>query len=247
MKLNQSQLRSFFYGTLLGDSYIYKGSFNCKQISEDLIIFKKEIIESFIPNIRVSITSYEGYTDKNGVNHQKYFQLYASPNEYVKKLDSLFYPDGKKICPPGVIEKLDPLGLAMWYADDGTTILVQKNSTTQSSKSRRIQLCTDSFTKEEHLNIILPELKQIQIPARMIQRTSLLQRTQLQPIIKIQPLFVEMGEYFYNFFPSLLYKMDLGYRNESLLNRTYVIENYYNFYLKMSTHALFKDRLLERV
>ena len=44
MKLNHTELRSFFYGTLLGDSYIHNGVFYCKQITESLVNFKFEII-----------------------------------------------------------------------------------------------------------------------------------------------------------------------------------------------------------
>lgn len=65
----------------------------------------------------------------------------------------MFYPEGKKVYPKGAILKLDPLGFSLWYADDGTTILVQINSQTKSAKNRRIQICTDNFTQEEHLQI----------------------------------------------------------------------------------------------
>ena len=44
--MNSSDLRSFFYGTLLGDSYIHNGTFYCKQISKDLIYFKAKIIDT---------------------------------------------------------------------------------------------------------------------------------------------------------------------------------------------------------
>lgn len=40
--MNSYELQSFFYGTLLGDSYIIRGAFYCKQISKDLIEFKKK-------------------------------------------------------------------------------------------------------------------------------------------------------------------------------------------------------------
>ena len=39
------------------------------------------------------------------------------------------------------LKKLTPIGFAMWYADDGTTILVGKNQTTSSARSRRVQFC----------------------------------------------------------------------------------------------------------
>ena len=53
-------------------------------------------------------------------------------------------------------------------------------------------------------------------------------------------------EYFYKYFPSLLYKMDMGYRNESLKNRMYVIEEYESLYLKIKTHSSFIDRLSKK-
>lgn len=39
------KIESFFIGTLLGDSYIHKNIFYCKQISEDLINFKANFIQ----------------------------------------------------------------------------------------------------------------------------------------------------------------------------------------------------------
>lgn len=35
------------------------------------------------------------------------------------KIRREFYPEGKKIIPSGIINKLDPLSLAIWYMDDG--------------------------------------------------------------------------------------------------------------------------------
>ena len=134
MKLNQTELRSFFYGTLLGDSYIHNGVFYCKQITEPLIDFKADIITRYLPDAKVKVVSYDGFTDKNGVNHQRYYQLSASSSEYVKKLDKIFYPNGVKIYPKDAVFKLTPLGYAMWYADDGTTVLVGKNENTQRDR-----------------------------------------------------------------------------------------------------------------
>lgn len=67
--MNSSKLRSFFYGTLLGDSYIHNGVFYCKQVSKDLIYFKTKIIKEHLPNAKITISEHEPYTDKNGINH----------------------------------------------------------------------------------------------------------------------------------------------------------------------------------
>lgn len=165
-----------------------------------------------------------------------------SKSEYIKKLEQLFYPNGVKVCPKNVINKLDDLGLAMWYADDGSTVLVQYNPSTKSARSRRAQICTDSFSKEEHDNIILPELKQLGLTPSYVERDGHY-RVTLKDLKKVQELFCHLGEYFYNYFPSLLYKLDLGYREKSLNKRTYVLEEYKNCFLRVSAHPQFKDRV----
>ena len=243
--MNSSKLRSFFYGTLLGDSYIHNGVFYCKQVSKDLIYFKAKIIKEHLPNAKITISEHEPYTDKNGITHQRFWTLSVSKSEYIKKLEQLFYPNGVKVCPKNVINKLDDLGLAMWYADDGSTVLVQYNPSTKSARSRRAQICTDSFSKEEHDNIILPELKQLGLTPSYVERDGHY-RVTLKDLKKVQELFCHLGEYFYNYFPSLLYKLDLGYRTSSLLNRTYVIEEYNSFYSKISAHPSFYDRLKKK-
>jgi len=240
--MNSQELRSFFYGTLLGDSYIHNGTFYCKQISKDLIEYKAKIIDSNLPDAKVKIIEHEEYVDKNNVYHQKFYVLSASHSEYIKKLEKLFYPNGKKVCPKNVINKLTPLGLAMWYADDGTTVLVQFNLKTRSAKNRRVQLCTDSFTKEEHDSIIIPELKELGFDVTYVIRGEHY-RVNIRNMLKIQNTFISIGEYFIKYFPSLLYKMDLGYRNESLKNRRYVNKDYEDFYIKISACPLFIDRM----
>lgn len=244
MKLNHSKLKSFFIGTLLGDSYIHNGVFYCKQISKDLIDFKYKIIKQYLPNSKISVKEYDGYTDKNGIFHQKYYQLSVSKSRYIKKLEKIFYPNGKKIYPANIILKLDSLGFAMWYADDGTTILVQRNQNTGGSKSRRIQICTDNFTPQEHL-LIKKDLETFGFNIKIINRC---RKNQQRIQINLGQKFIcQIADYFYKYFPSLLYKIDLGYRSSSLLKRNYVSEEYYKIYLKISAHPNFIDRLKIRM
>lgn len=241
LQLSSRELKDFFVGTLLGDSYIHNGAFSCKQISKDLIEFKADIIKKHLPNSKVKITEYEPYTDKNGVNHQRYYVLYVSPNEYIKKLEREFYPNGIKIIPKKYLRELSSLGYAMWYADDGTTILVGFNNTTKSARSRRVQFCTDNYTQSEVNDLKL-------IIEKQYGTTSIIERKVNSYRIQIatynsQKFLIDISEYFYKYFPSLLYKVDMGYRNESLLNRRYVTEEYYQNYLKISAHPLFIDRM----
>mgnify|MGYP003430006764 CR=1 FL=1 len=112
MKLNHSKLKSFFYGTLLGDSYIHNGIFYCKQISKDLMYLKYKLVKQYLPNAIIKISEHDEYTDKNGVHHQKYYLLSITGSRYIKKLEKIFYPNGKKIYPDQAILKLDWFGSA---------------------------------------------------------------------------------------------------------------------------------------
>lgn len=227
MKLNHSQLRSFFIGTLLGDSYIHNGCFYCKQISQDLILFKAKIIKKYLPGIKVKVEEYDAYTDKNGVHHQKYWVLSTGSHRYISKLAKMFYPEGKKIYPKHCIKKLDPLGFAVWYADDGTSIIVQ------NGRARRVQLCTDNFTEEEHQEI-KEDLESLGYNIKIIDRCRKNQK-RIQFNKNFQDFICLIYKYFYNYFPSLLYKMDLGYREDSL-NSSYVTPQYKACYLEISAH-----------
>lgn len=244
MKLNHTELRSFFYGTLLGDSYIHNGVFYCKQITESLVNFKFEIIKQYLPDAKVKVMSYEGFTDKNNVNHQKYYTLSASSSEYIKQLDKLFYPNGKKIYPTEIIKQLTPIGFALWYADDGTTVLVGKNENTHSANSRRVQICTDGFI-ESDTKQIQKDMIELGYDCKIIDRKRNGQfRIEITPK-NGQKLFLELEQYFY-YFPEMLYKLDLGYRDSSLKYRTYVSEEYEALYTRIKTHPQFIDRMIGR-
>ncbi len=244
MKLNHTELKSFFYGTLLGDGYIYKNVFMCKQITKSLIELKAQIIDDYLPDARVVVNEYEAFTDKNGVNHQKYYQLTATGSEYIKKLSGLFYPNGKKIYPVGAVKELTPFGFAMWYADDGTTILVGKNEKTSSANSRRVQFCSDGFTKEDNL-ILQQDMITLGFDCKIVDRARK-EQVRIQISTKDgQKLFCELEEYFY-YFPEMLYKLDMGYRLDSLNNRTYVSKEYDNLFSRISAHPQFIDRMIGR-
>ena len=243
IQLTSRELKDFFVGTLLGDSYIYNNTFQCKQISKDLIQFKYDIIQYYIPDCEPKIKAYSAYRDKNGTNHQEYYQLSTKPHPYFRKLREEFYPNGSKIIPKKYMRKLSPLGYAMWYADDGTTILVGINDN-GSANNRRVQFCTDGFTIKDVEDMAT-------IIASQYGKTSLVNRNQTMRRIQIgtydaQKFLIDIYPYFINYFPSLLYKIDMGYRNESLTKRRYVTEEYQNVYLEISAHPLFIDRLKDR-
>jgi len=248
MKINHTEVRSFFYGCLLGDGDIHNHRFCSHQISKDLIDFKANFIKRYLPNCAVYINEEPEYTDKKGVHHKKAYKLIAGPHPYINKLEKLFYHNGKKIYPLNTVKKLTNLGYAMWYADDGTTVLVQKGlGTDGGAKNRRIQFCTDNFTYEEHLKI----KQELEITKHF--ETKIINRCRnnqyrIQISVKDgQQLISLIYTYFYDYFPSLLYKMDLGYRGKGLQKRGFVSETYNNIFIKISAHPLFFDRIKEDI
>jgi hypothetical protein len=131
---------------------------------------------------------------------------------------------------------LDSLGFAMWFADDGTTILVQEG------RNRRVQLCTDGFTVSDQSNM-QKDLQSLGFNIKMVDRKRKGQvRLQINKP-SIQPFICSISSYFYDYFPSLLYKMDLGYRGDSLDKTVYVSPEYKQCYIKISAHPEFKNRL----
>lgn len=58
---------------------------------------------------------------------------------YFTRLRGYFYPEGKKVVSRKLLNKLTPLGLAVWHMDDGTT-----------DKKGRVWLATNAFSYEEH-------------------------------------------------------------------------------------------------
>lgn len=238
------KLESFFIGTLLGDSYIHNNVFSCKQISKDLVDFKANFIRENLEDAKIRVLEHEEYVDKNGVNHQKFWILELK-HPKIKELYNLFYLNNKKIYPEGSILKLDSLGFALWYADDGTTVLVQINPETGAARSRRVQICTDNFTPEEH-QMIKKELESLGYNIKLVDRKRKDQlRTQINGIS--QQKFICMLEESFMNFPSLLYKLDLGYRNESLNKKRYVSDEYKNCFIRVSAHPQFRDRIKEKL
>lgn len=70
-------------------------------------------------------------------------------------------------------------------------------------------------------------------------------RTQINGL-SAQKFICMIEESFINF-PSLLYKLDLGYRGKSLDKKRYVSEEYKNCYIRISAHPQFIDRVQEKL
>lgn len=255
-QLKSSEFKSFIYGTLLGDSSIHNKShrrFDCGQIKEDLVLYKKDLIETQLTNC---VTNYkvQNYLQKDGRKRQPLYRL-TIQHDYFRKIRKRFYKNGIKRVDIDILNALDSRGLAVWFADDGTTnfIGLEKYKAGKISRlnNRRVEICTDGFLKEDvviiqkYFNTLLntDDTKIINRDYKDLNNDNPTGYRIRLANHAIQPFFMMIKNEFIKNYPSLLYKLDLGFRNESLDWRRYVSEDYQNLYEEISAHPEFIDRL----
>lgn len=162
-EMNRREIRSAVCGMLLGDSTVQQRPRGARmQIvhhpkSLDYLLFKKDILDQ-IPGVR---SNYAHVVHNNRKMNKLYPQvrLWTTGAKYWTKVKSVFYNPKKRIT-LGLLNSLTPLGLAIWYMDDGHLSIVHnkirsipdKSRTTaeRSKRARNIILCTHCFTKEEN-------------------------------------------------------------------------------------------------
>lgn len=131
-------------GSLLGDGCLHINKKNREKNAKfyeshsikqkSYLLWKKIILQYFlIIKIRDEI---------KGIYHIS--NLRSLSNSILNKYHKLFYPNGKKIVTEEILNKLKPLGLAVWYADDGN----------YSYRSKNIVLSTHNFGYKGNILII---------------------------------------------------------------------------------------------
>lgn len=148
--ISSSNLDSFVIGTVLGDSSLirkkktHNAYFKCSHCKEQkqLIEYKKLILNQIHPTI-VNLKQC-----KRGE-----YQLNTNSLKYYTKLYNKFYIDKTKQVTRKLLNKLTPIGLAVWYMDDGQLCLQSDPKDRSKIKSRKARIWSMSFTYEEHLII----------------------------------------------------------------------------------------------
>ncbi len=140
---------SILIGSLLGDGTISKdGRFrifhSIKQ--KEYVDFKAELLKNFFP-----VTPGER---KCTIKGKEFTQVGFSSKTslYLKRLRKTFYSPNKKITMIQ-LKKLTPLGLALWYMDDGSLIFQKNND--GKIESRKAYINTQNFSFEENQLMVL--------------------------------------------------------------------------------------------
>lgn len=112
-------------GSLLGDMYSKRECLN-SSIEEthsinqkDYLTWKYSILKNHF-QMRLYNFNNTIYKHKNKIYLRKaQVRLRSKVSEKLNSYHSMFYPWGKKIINQRVLDQLDPLGIAVWYCDDG--------------------------------------------------------------------------------------------------------------------------------
>jgi len=141
-----SELTDIIVGLVLGDLNIQKDKravngnarlrFVQGTVHKEYLLEVYELLKDYC-SVGPKITTHLP-DKKTGIVHSSIrFSTYSLP--CFNFLHDLFYPDGIKIIPKNIGELLTPLSLAYWLGDDGSFC----------KSSRRVVLCTESFTPNE--------------------------------------------------------------------------------------------------
>jgi recombination protein RecA len=146
---------SLIISCIIGDGYIAKESkassyylsiqHSTKQ--KDFLLYKKSLFES----LGYKTNLYElKQTDK-----RKYPAIRLNVKDFNKdiliNLRRSFYPNGNKTITRHLLNYLDPMGLAIWWMDDGCLSIYKRKD--RNSTARYGKLCTHCFTYDENVII----------------------------------------------------------------------------------------------
>lgn len=137
-------------GSMLGDGYIayrplagYRNAYLCiRQEDKQYTIYKNKLLKGLV-------TGHIGHQivirkDKNNRREDTYY-FNSFTHKELTSFWNLFYSTGVKIIPQYLLKNIKPLGLAIWFMDDGC--LQGKPS------SRYFKFSTNSFTLQENKSL----------------------------------------------------------------------------------------------
>jgi hypothetical protein len=133
-------------GSLLGDA----GKMSSSSVKMKQSIKQKQYLlwkfAQLHTHVRASAFKEESQYDKRYDKRYEFLRFYTRANTDIETILTEYYPDGQKRVTRQILDKLEPIAIAVWYMDDGSTDF---NKRTHENSRPSASLCTDSFSKEE--------------------------------------------------------------------------------------------------
>ena len=194
-------------GALIGDGYARRNQLviqhSIKQ--KEYLLYKTELLN---PD-----NKYKQHITEVMDTKYPYIRLFHH-SKATGRLREKLYVDGKKKLTVGILNQLQPIGLAIWYMDDGNLTLHKYPN--GGIKSREVYWATDSFDYEDHL-LFQSWLKRVyDIDMKINQyKKGKYYRTVLNAT-NANKLFDIIRPYV---IPSMLYKIDMCYSSNPKRSR----------------------------
>ena len=142
-----NEQKQLLMGGALGDGYLTKhNAFFCRHSvkQSDYIFHKMSVLSS----LHLGAHHYVDGVDPQG-NPTKGICFTTGCHKFITKMRPIFYPNnGSKVFPYDfLVGRMDEIGVAYWFMDDGTTNYTKFQ---QGKRSRPVhKFCTDSFSRED--------------------------------------------------------------------------------------------------
>jgi len=224
MKLSTTDKTSFIIGMLLGDGSTRSGksainyniscTHNPKQY--DYLLWKMEILKNNLTKnywLNDKTTKFTGKGVYPGNIGKEYLMHVGTLGTHplVTKVRKEMYENNIKTVPMSVLSQITPIGLAVWYMDDGS--LSYRKNKNGSIKSRNVTLHIQGFDYQSQLNIVQYFQEEWGIETRLHKARDKYKLWMNTPnsikFLKIVAKYVTMV-------PCMRYKLDLKYEKKTV-------------------------------
>ena len=149
--MTNQEKRSAVIGMILGDAHISKEcrlSMGHSEQQKDYLFFKKRILQEIQ---KPEIKPYQTISSGKYIN----WRLATRKRPMYIWLRKRFYPNGIKTIKRKWLEKLTPLGIAIWFMDDGSTSYKIRNE-----KIHAVETTINTYLSKEQNEIIINYFKE---------------------------------------------------------------------------------------
>lgn len=154
--MTNQEKRGAVIGMILGDGHIrpkrYTISISHSEKQKEYLFFKKEILET-IQKSKISLCGRTTY-----LNGKKYFSVRLETRKIpmYRVLHKRFHPNGLKEVKRDLLNQLTPLGIAIWFMDDGSTTFKKKEG-----KIHGVETVLHTYLSKEQNEIIVKYFQEV--------------------------------------------------------------------------------------
>jgi recombination protein RecA len=226
MLLIKKDLVSFIIGMCLGDSNMRlgKNAVNYNLICThnpnqyDYMIWKMDILkENLEKNYWVNKinTKFSGKGINDG-NKNKTYEMYKAvfgTHTLITSIYKRMYIENKKYVPEEILNNLTPIGLAIWYMDDGNLAYQKDRNYPNIIAGRNVTLHIQGFNNESQINIVNYFKDTWNIETRLHKARD---KYKLWMNTKNSIEFLKIVAPYVNLVECMKYKIDLKYKTKNI-------------------------------